>query len=326
MIELPLSKYNGDYIGSNSWLLKEGHGAKIFDRFVLFSLRLIYLGVRVLLRIILGKERRDRVYKEKDISFKDFLYRSLKLLGIDKSIMLKFDVPTYGYKVYCPINKEDFAIMSRHEDEIIDHFNTKQGDIVVDVGAHMGKYTIIASKRVGANGKVIAIEAHPGNYEMLNRNIKLNGLTNVTTLNYAVYSKESKIKLFLPDEESGYTMHHSVMFNYLSSKYPLQGKDNEKFIEVNANTLDNLLQKNGILQVNWIKIDVEGAEFEVLKGSANILSISKDISLLIEVHNPSDIDHYKQIIDFLKPYNFKIEFEKIYRSGERHMVARKISS
>jgi FkbM family methyltransferase len=326
MIELPLSKYNGDYIGSNSWLLKEGHGAKIFDRLVLFSFKLIYLGVRVLLRIILGKERRDRVYKEKDISFKDFLYRSLKLLGIDKSIMLKFDVPTYGYKVYCPINKEDFAIMSRHEDEIIDHFNTKQGDIVVDVGAHMGKYTIIASKRVGANGKVIAIEAHPGNYEMLNRNIKLNGLTNVTTLNYAVYSKESKIKLFLPDEESGYTMHHSVMFNYLSSKYPLQGKDNEKFIEVNANTLDNLLQKNGILQVNWIKIDVEGAEFEVLKGSANILSISKDISLLIEVHNPSDIDHYKQIIDFLKPYNFKIEFEKIYRSGERHMVARKISS
>jgi hypothetical protein len=180
---LPISKYDGDYIGSNSWLLKEGHGAKIFDRLVLFSFKLIYLGVRVLLRIILGKERRDRVYKEKDINFKDFLYRSLKLLGIDKSIMLKFDVPTYGYKVYCPINKEDFAIMSRHEDEIIDHFNTKQGDIVVDVGAHMGKYTIIASKRVGANGKVIAIEAHPGNYEMLNRNIKLNGLTNVTTLN-----------------------------------------------------------------------------------------------------------------------------------------------
>ena len=321
---MPISKYNEDYIGSNSWLLKEVHGAKIFDRLILFSVRLIYLGVRVILRIILGKERRDRVYKEKDINFKDFLYRSLKLLGIEKSVMLKFDVPKYGYRVYCPINKEDFAIMSRHEDEIIDHFNTKQGDIVVDVGAHMGKYTIIASKRVGANGKVIAIEAHPGNYEMLNHNIKLNGLTNVIPLNYAVYSKESKIKLFLPDEESGYTMHHSVMFNYLSSKYPLQGKDNEKFIEVNANTLDNLLQKNGISQVNWIKIDVEGAEFEVLKGSANILSTSKDINLLIEIHNPSDTNHYKQIIDFLKSYNFKIEFEKIYESGERHMVTTKI--
>jgi FkbM family methyltransferase len=321
---LPISKYNGDYIGSNSWLLKEGHGARIFDKFILFSFRLIYLGVRVLLRIILGKGRRDRLYIQKGINFIDFLYRSLNLLGIGNSIMLKFDVPKYGYKVYCPINKEDFAIMSRHEDEIIHQFNTKQGDIVVDVGAHMGKYTIIASKRVGENGKVIAIEAHPGNYEILNRNIELNGLTNITTLNYAVYSKEAKIKLFLPDEESGYTMHHSVMFNYLSSKYPLQGKENEKFIEVNANTLDNLLQQNGISQeVNWIKIDVEGAEFEVLKGAINILSKSKDVSLLIEVHNPYDTNHYKQIIDFLKSYNFKIEFEKIYESGERHIIVRK---
>ena len=321
---MPISKYTGDYVGSNSWLLREVRGAKIFDGFILFSFRMIYLSMRILLRIILGKRRRDRLYKQKGINFKDFLYRSLKLLGIDKSVLLKFDVPKYDYKVYCPINKEDLIVMSRHEDEIIDHFNTKQGDIVVDVGAHMGKYTIIASKRVGANGKVIAIEAHPGNYEMLNRNIKLNGLTNVTTLNYAVYSKESKIKLYVPDEEFGYTMHHSIMFSYLSPKYSLKGKENEKFIEVNANTLDNLLQKNGLSrEVNWIKIDVEGAEFEVLKGATEILSNSKEICLLIEVHNPYDTNHYKQIIDFLKPYNFKIEFEKIYESGERHMVARR---
>jgi FkbM family methyltransferase len=321
---LPISKYNGDYIGTNSWLLKEVDGARISDTLILSSFRLIYLSVRILLRIILGKGRRDRLYKQKGINFKDFLYRSLKLLGIDKSVLLKFDVPKYDYKVYCPINKEDFIIMSRHEDEIIEHFSPKQGDIVVDVGAHMGKYTIIASKRVGANGKVIAIEAHPGNYEMLNRNIKLNGLTNVTTLNYAVYSKESKIKLYVPDEEFGYTMHHSIMFSYLSPKYSLKGKENEKFIEVNANTLDNLLQKNEISrEVNWIKIDVEGAEFEVLKGATGILSKGKDICLLVEVHNPYDTNHYNQIIDFLKPYNFKIEFEKIYESGERHIIARK---
>ena len=321
---MPISKFDGEYIGTNSWLLKEVDGARISDTLILFSFRLIYLGVRILLRIILGKGRRDRLYKQKSINFKDFLYRSLKLLGIDKSVMLKFDVPKYGYKVYCPINKEDFIIMSRHEDEIIRHFNTKQGDIVVDVGAHMGKYTLIASKRVGENGKVIAIEAHPGNYEMLNRNIKLNGLTNVTTLNYAVYSKESKIKLYMPDEEFGYTMHHSIMFSYLSPKYSLKGKENEKFIEVNANTLDNLLQKNGIsIEVNWIKIDVEGAEFEVLKGATEILSNSKDICLLIEVHNPYDTHHYKQIIDFLKSYNFKIQFEKIYENAERHVIARK---
>ena len=305
---MPISKYSEDYIGSNSWLLKEGHGAKMFDRLILFVFRLIYLGVRVILRIILGKERRDRVYDQKDINFKDFLYRSLKLLGMDKSVMLKFDVPKYGYKVYCPINKEDLIIMSRHEDEIIHHFNTKQGDIVVDVGAHIGKYTLIASKRVGANGKVIAIEAHPGNYEMLNRNIKLNGLTNVTTLNYAVYSKESKVKIY-----SNYT---------IMSERIREEQVKEKFVEVNADTLDSILQQNGIRQeqINWIKIDVEGAEFEVLKGAHNTLSNSKDIALYIEIHGQRN---YQPIIEFLYSYNINVTFQKDYDRGDIHVIARR---
>jgi predicted RNA methylase len=101
-------------------------------------------------------------------------------------MLLKIAVPKYNYKVYCRVNKEDFVILTRHEDEIIEHFSPKKGDIVIDVGAHMGRYTIIASKRVGENGKVVAIEAHPGNYEMLKRNIKLNKLTNIIPLNFAV--------------------------------------------------------------------------------------------------------------------------------------------
>lgn len=304
---MPISKYNEDYIGSNSWLLKEVHGAKIFDRLILFSVRLIYLGVRVILRIILGKERRDRVYKEKDINFKDFLYRSLKLLGIEKSVMLKFDVPKYGYRVYCPINKEDFAIMSRHEDEIIDHFNTKQGDIVVDVGAHMGKYTIIASKQVGANGKVIAIEAHPGNYEMLNHNIKLNGLTNVIPLNYAVYSSKAKVKIY-----SNYT----IMAERIQEE-----KVKEKFAEVNADTLDNILEQNVIRQeqINWIKIDVEGAELEVLKGAYNTLSNSKDIALYIEMHSQNN---HQPIIELLNLHNINVIYQKNYDGGS-HIIARR---
>jgi FkbM family methyltransferase len=208
--------------------------------------------------------------------------------------------------------------MTMREDEIIHHFNTKQGDIVVDVGAHIGKYTLISSKRVGANGKVIAIEAHPGNYEMLNRNIKLNGLTNVTTLNFAVYSKESKVKLFLPGEKSN----HSIYNTLLSSRATDQGK----FVEVNADTLDNLLQKNGIshAEVNWLKIDVEGAEFEVLKGAHAILSNSNNITLLIEVHNIEDDKNlYRPIMDLMEKYNFKVEFENTYDSGEKHILLHK---
>jgi predicted RNase H-like nuclease len=86
------------------------------------------------------------------------------------------------------------------------------------------------------------------------------------------------------------------------------------------------LQSKGIKQeeVNWIKIDVEGAEFEVLKGATNILSKSRDIALLIEIHNLRDSTNlYRPIVDFLKSYNFKIEFEKSHEGGEKHIIVRK---
>jgi hypothetical protein len=86
------------------------------------------------------------------------------------------------------------------------------------------------------------------------------------------------------------------------------------------------LQSKGIKQedVNWIKIDVEGAEFEVLKGATNVLSKSKDIALLIEIHNLSDnINLYRPILEFLNLYNFKIEFEMSHDGGEKHIIVRK---
>jgi FkbM family methyltransferase len=298
----------------NSWLLKETKGVKTLDKCVLYSLKVIYLGLRILLRIVLGKKRRDRIFIEQGFDFNTFLYKVFKTLRIGNSMLLKISVPKYDYKFYCRINREDLVFMTNHEDDIIEHFTPKQGDIVVDIGAHMGRYTIISSKRVGTNGKVVAIEAHPGNFEMLNRNIKLNQLTNVIPLNYAVYSKETKIKLYIPGEESGYTVYNTIMSNRAGNE--------DKFVEVNANTLDCLLQLDQIREeeVNWVKIDVEGAEFEVLKGATNVLSKSKDIALLIEVHGS---DNYKPILNFLNLYNFKIEFEKNHESGDKHIILRK---
>jgi FkbM family methyltransferase len=296
----------------NSWLLTESKGVGLFDNCILVFLKLIYFCLRISLRIALGKKRRDSLL---DVwAFGLLLYKASKVVGLGKPRLLKIKVPKYDYKVYCGINKEDFIIMTRHEDEIIEKFSPKDGDIVVDVGAHMGRYTIIASKRVGPNGKVIAIEAHPGNFEMLNRNVRLNGLTNVMSINYAVYSKETKIKLYLPGGESGYAVFNTVALT----------RTEEKFVEVNANTLDSILQQNGIRpeEVNWIKIDVEGAEFEVLKGAHSILSKSKDIVLLIEVHGDPNV-YRPKVEKLLDLYSFKIEFEKSYWNGEVHILLSK---
>ena len=96
-----------------------------------------------------------------------------------------------------PLNKNDFTALTIREVKIIERFCPEQGSIVMDVGAHFGRYTIIALKRVGPNGEVISIEADPGNFEILNKNIKLNKLNNITSLNCAAYSKEAKLKLHL---------------------------------------------------------------------------------------------------------------------------------
>lgn len=307
-----------EYAGSNNWWLKEVKGARVFDKFVLGLLKAIYRGTRFSLRLILGRKRTDRIYQKRNINFKDFLYSSTRIMRVSKKLLLEIHVPNHDYRIHCPLNKEDFIVMTKHEEEIIGIFRPKEGDIVVDIGAHMGRYTIPSAKSVGVSGKVIAVEAHPYNFGILQHNLKLNKLTNVSALNRAVYSKKANLKLYLPDEDLGYTMHHSLMTNYLSTKY--NNEIERKYVEVEADTLDNLLKSSGITTVNWIKIDVEGAEYEVLKGAREILSTNKPISILVEVHGK---DTYGPTIELLRSNNFNIEFERTYDNGEKHVLARK---
>ena len=86
--------------------------------------------------------------------------------------------------------------MNFHEEEILKYFTPTKGDIVIDVGPALGLYTILASKKVGPFGQVVAIEPHPEILKLLNSNIIVNKLDNVTILNYAAYSKETELKLY----------------------------------------------------------------------------------------------------------------------------------
>jgi FkbM family methyltransferase len=298
------------------------------DKVMNLFIKIIYIIFRILYIITLGKKRREnsqfynKLRYRLNISFSFyffmFLYKIIGILRLGNPSLVKIYVPKYNYKVYCYLTEDDYNHMTIREDDIIENFQPKSEGIVVDVGAHYGRYTLIAAKRIGPKGKVIAIEADPKNFDMLNKNIKLNELSeHVITLNFAATSNKSKVKLSIPEKKSGHTIYSSI----IPDRAPT-----EKFIEVNANTLDNLLHENEISleQLNWIKIDVEGAELDVLKGATNILSKSKDISLLIEIHDVGNGKTlYEPIMDLLNDYNFKKEFEKIYKSGERHIIVRK---
>ena len=330
-IRFPSDYDHNDY----SWngLLVDCTGLTLKDKLLFFILKMYYRGLRLKAlglrkaRRALGDKNRQNLTSPSRVYFMDLM---AKFVG--QGNMIVCEVPKYGYKSYCRtwFKFHDLTIMTVHEDDLLQLFRPTKGDTVVDVGACLGRYTLTSSKLVGENGKVVAIEGDPSHYEMLKKNLKLNKISNGTAINCMVGSKDMHL-----------TKDSREMYLMVSSNDNINNQDSlyREFDEtgraqfdntiVHLNSLDNLLIKqHGISEVNWMKIDVEGAELEVLKGSHNILSNSKRIKLLVEIHDVNKL--YKPIVEILNSYNFKIVFEKDiteYRSGDRivtkHILAEK---
>ena len=294
-------------------LLENTHGVTNKDKLVLFFSKKIYLTLRIARLPTPRKKSGYLLHTEDGASFKNFLYKFVESLGM-ASLQLNINLKEHGFQVYCR-NEEDFnnfVMMAQQEVSLLKDFSLKEGDVVVDVST--GLCTTKISKLVGPHGKVIAIIDDPQNYNTLNNTIKSNNLTNVIPFNYVACSEDKQMVL-IPYRKM------------LLDKDKDKDKDKKLTIigktkAVYANTLDNLLQKNGINTVNWIKIGIEGKELEILKGAHNLLSNSKDIALLVEVHGHSN-SNYKPLIEFLKSYSFVIVFEQGYEWGHRHVIAKK---
>ncbi len=142
-----------------------------------------------------------------------------------------------------------------------------EGMTVVDVGAYVGYYTLIAARAVGEKGRVFAFEPEPSNYQIMLKNIRLNKHLNVTPVQKAVSDKTGRIKLFLAKDASG---HSTVCEN-----------PDQRSIQVDSTTLDNFIGGQ-IPQIHVIKIDVEGAEGAVLKGMRHIIDKNPDLIIFTE--------------------------------------------
>ncbi|MEN3044236.1 MAG: FkbM family methyltransferase [Candidatus Hydrothermales bacterium] len=134
--------------------------------------------------------------------------------------------------------------------------------VYYDVGAHIGYYTLLFSKFAKL---VYSFEPEPRNFYFLKEHIRLNRIKNVKILNIAVYSENKKFNFDVKDNRT-------------------EGKIKENgILKVSAFTLDYLCFKKKLYFPDFIKIDVEGAEFEVLKGAVNLLNLKKP-KILISFH------------------------------------------
>jgi len=168
----------------------------------------------------------------------------------------------------------------------------KEGMIVVDVGASLGYYTLLAAKRVGKSGIVFAFEPYPLSYEILIKNIRMNNWRNVRTFQLAISDKEEEVMLNIPKMgQSGATF---------------VNKGNiVRRIKVKAVPLDSFQE---LREADIVKIDVEGAELRVLKGMRSMLE-KGEVKVICEVH-PNKVsslgDNVNEITNILKEHGYDI--------------------
>ncbi|NCN82788.1 MAG: FkbM family methyltransferase [Candidatus Pacebacteria bacterium] len=137
------------------------------------------------------------------------------------------------------------------------HYVPKSGDTVIDAGAYSGIFTIVAAKLVGKNGKVIAYEPDPFNRRRLRRNILLNDLKNVVVRPFGLYSRNT-ILLF--------------EVRQVASRI---AENLERPIQVQMKSLDAEMKSLGLSKVHMVKMDIEGAEIEALKGASRMIRKSQ---------------------------------------------------
>ena len=165
----------------------------------------------------------------------------------------------------------------------------KEGMNVIDVGANIGVYTVLATEKVGKNGKVVAIEPEPKNYKQLLGNIKLNNFQNVIPIEAALTDHNGIEKLYC----SPWAGCHSLVIT----------KDRIPSVEVSVKTLDKLVEELNLKKIDLIKIDTEGAEIPVLKGAERMLKANPNMRILVAAeHYPSEA---REVCQFLNNRGFK---------------------
>lgn len=159
---------------------------------------------------------------------------------------------------------------------------------VIDVGAHQGRYAIQFSRRVGENGLVLAVEPEDRNLALLHRNLELNEIHNVLSIRGACWSRREPLQF-----SHGGTLDLSRVTQSAAKNGDLIGLP-----------LDDLVAKVALRRVDLVKIDVEGAELEVLEGAQRVLREFRP-SLFVECHRI-----LSDVIGWLHGHGYAVHREK----------------
>ncbi len=171
----------------------------------------------------------------------------------------------------------------------------KEGDLVIEAGANSGTETLLISRLVGNDGKVFAFEPVPHVFDKLSLNLKLNRISNVESYNIALGNSNDKIPFQIN------SINHPNQG--MGTKLNIDFKNGEK-IYVRQRTLDSLWESKCFNEsISFLKMDIQGSEFDLLKGATKVLANSRPKIFLEASKSWSNL---KSIYDLLITYDYSI--------------------
>lgn len=187
----------------------------------------------------------------------------------------------------------------------------KEGDVALDIGANIGYYVLVESQLVGKRGQVYAVEPVLGNFNQLEKNVQLNNLKNVSMFQFALGEKDAKSgEIYVSDKSNLSAMNRNAVGGKIVSAQ-----------EVSVETVDTFFKDKA--PPNLIRMDVEGYEYEIIKGMAKTLK--GNIKILVELH-PSrlclDPEKMDEIFHILEQNNFRVRFVVIEDKVEENKIVR----
>lgn len=179
------------------------------------------------------------------------------------------------------------------------YFLINENDVIIDAGANIGDVSLHASKMVGSKGRVYSFEPDSDNFNRLQKNISLNTFSNIESINKGLGDNKGLFNLFQVNKNNR-GMNRILFDTNIECPYTV----------IEVTTIDNFIIENNISKIDLIKIDVEGYEMKVLKGSESTINkfhpklfIEIDDNNLQKQNNSS-----KELINFLVNKGYVLSF------------------
>lgn len=182
----------------------------------------------------------------------------------------------------------------------------KPGFVFYDVGAHIGIVSMFGARLVGSEGRVFAFEAEPENTGRIEEHVVRNAFQQIQVVPKAVWSSSGKLRFSRASAQS--SMNQGSVANE-------DAADPKNVIELPALALDDFAKEQPLPML--IKVDVEGAEADVLRGSEQVFAKSRPV-LICEVHHRRAAE---EVVTWLQQRNYRIEWTGSADNFPRHLVA-----